>query len=705
MASGVELLPSDQSERGLKRLVGKSNPNQRFENLLHRAKVSRLPFDKETWLNIAFFLGQQYVTWSDTMSAPQRIDKKQNEEHIPRPVSNQILHFVLDEQAQALQDEPTVDVMPASTDPGDISVAKVAKAYLDWLCGEDVADLNEALSVSTLWALAGTEAYLKWIWNPRLGRGEIIPCSPLDIYGDPYAKQFSRSRYVIHSHFMDVEQVYDIYGIEVPPQTIEKTDPVRVALQREMGMAPVLHGATVNELWMPPNRRHPEGLFCAWTGHYTLVPPQKYPYEHGQLPFTQIGSIMRPGTQHYTSAVSALRTPQMELNKFHAQMIQIREAFANPKWWLPDEMDLEELPNDSPRQILRGNSNGGQLKPELIMPAGIPPIFANTGEWLEQAMQDVAGIHDVSQGQVPGRVESAKAISALQEPDNSRLRELRRTIRKSITIGCWQQLRLAQQFGAKELVFEAYSKEGMPEAQKLMTEKLKPGIRVKVTMTTGLAASRQARTDQLMTMWAQGIIQDRELMAELLDLPISSVSPDNEFDIRLARNENLEIASGIKVVPNSWDNHDIHRREHNNYRKTMDYKMLPDEAKQVFEMHCELHDELQIQQLGKMLQIQSMSAAVAQGAGFQSPQPPGPLNGSPGASPVPGQGPPAHPVPGQGPTQPGNGGTMPPPPHGNPGVPNALGAHTPENLDNVRNTPQGMAHYQQDYANSLSRAG
>ena len=42
-------------EKGLLRMPMRANPNQRFEDLFHRAKVARLPFDKECWLNIAFF--------------------------------------------------------------------------------------------------------------------------------------------------------------------------------------------------------------------------------------------------------------------------------------------------------------------------------------------------------------------------------------------------------------------------------------------------------------------------------------------------------------------------------------------------------------------------------------------------------------------------------------------------------------------------
>jgi hypothetical protein len=54
----------------------------------------------------------------------------------------------------------------------------------------------------------------------------------------------------------------------------------------------------------------------------------------------------------------------MQLNKYHAQRIMIREAFANYKWWIPAELELEEMPNDSPRQVLAA-SRGGTVKPEI----------------------------------------------------------------------------------------------------------------------------------------------------------------------------------------------------------------------------------------------------------------------------------------------------------------------------------------------------
>ena len=80
-----------------------ANPNTRFEELFHKAKTARLPFDKECWLNIAFFLGEQYTEWADSLSTVRRIERPTESEHIPRPVSNKIQYFVLQEHANVLQ--------------------------------------------------------------------------------------------------------------------------------------------------------------------------------------------------------------------------------------------------------------------------------------------------------------------------------------------------------------------------------------------------------------------------------------------------------------------------------------------------------------------------------------------------------------------------------------------------------------------------
>lgn len=588
------------------------SPTAQYEELRYAAAQARLPFDKDSWLNIAFYLDEQYVEWRSDASTIRSIPREA-EDQMPRPVSNKIMHFVCTEHAMALQARPSVDVLPATDDPISISNSAVALAYLRWLADPQVADFDGALSQATLWALVAGEGFLKWTFNSAAQRGEITACSPLDIFPDPYATDFRKARYVIHSQFMDVEQVYDVYGKEVKPSDTKKADVTKTALMRDMGQAPVLSGVVVNELWMKPSRRHPKGVFVVWAGDEILHEAGPFPYEHGQLPFTQIGSIPRPGSAHYTCAVKYLRNPQMELNQYHAQRIMIRKGFANPKWFIDTALELEHDPDNSPNQILRGNGGGGMIRPEIIQPTAF--AMGDEGAFISGEMMDTVGLHEVSQAQVPGRVEAAKAIELLKESDATRQSELLRTIKNAISHGFYQQLRLAKQYVSGEKIVETYSREGVPEVKKFKAEVIDEGMRVNITMGTGLAKSRAAREDQVYKMIEGGIITDPEIAAELLDIPVGTVMPNKSFDIRVARNENMTMADSTPVVPNSWDDHEIHIREHNMYRKTSEFLSLPEEAKNMFEFHCETHDALQIQQMQKLLMKQMMVQQVAQGAG------------------------------------------------------------------------------------------
>lgn len=615
----------------------RKNPNASLEQLKHDAAQARLPYDVEGWQNLAFYLGQQYTEWHPASRSMREIPRHAKTPREPRPTFNKIMHFVQQERAMVLQAEPSVDIMPATDDYEDMIEAGVARAYCEWVSEPTQANFDRQLARATLWALTTYEGYLKWVWNPREDRPDVIPCSPFEIFPDPYAKDFAKARYVIHSQFMDVEQAYEAYGVELPASASEAIDPMRSELLRGMGSAPVVNGVTVNELWYRPCRRYPNGLYAVWSGTSVLVAPGKLPYEHQRLPFTQIGAIERPDSQHFMAPTQFLRSPQMYFNRYMAQRIKHRERFANFKWWIPEELQLEADPDDSPAQILRGHGTAGGLKPEILAPPAMPDN--GDGQAIEEQMMHLVGLHEVSQAQVPGRVEAAKAIEILKESDADRQKTTLDTITASISEGFYQILMLAKQYAKTEQLVPVYSTEGVPEVKRFMATKLKPGIRVNVTMGTGLARSRAARQDDLMNLWQNGIIRDPAMMRELLQITHRSFDIPGAQDLRLARNENLEMSQGVPVQANSWDDHELHLREHNNYRKTAEFRGLEQQRREMFEFHCQQHETLWEQELAvqaRRAQLQAAAGIVPGGGGEKTPvvptAPPAPTSG--GSSPA-----------------------------------------------------------------------
>jgi hypothetical protein len=229
-------------------------------------------------------------------------------------------------------------------------------------------------------------------------------------------------------------------------------------------------------------------------------------------------------------------------------------------------------------------------------------------------MMHIVGQHEVSQAQVPGRVEAAKAIELLKESDEGRYKGMLDTIDQSISQGWWQMLMLAKQYEKDEVLIQTYSPEGVPEVKKFKKDRINPGMRIKVVRMNGLGRTRAQRQDSLLALWQNGIIQDPELMASLMEVPIPSFTAPKALDMRMARNENLTIAGGDPIVPNSWDDHAIHIREHNDFRKSQDFLTLDQEIKTMFEHHVETHEQL-------ALAVAQKNAALMAAAQGMPPQP------------------------------------------------------------------------------------
>lgn len=619
--------------------MARPSPTQSYEKLLDAAKEARKPYDREAWLNLAFYLNEQYAEWHEDSGSIRRIPRPINdageEIAVPRPVVNKIMHYVRQAHASVLQDKPQPDVMPATDDYTDISDARVAKAWCEDQADALKANYNRQLSNGALWAILAGTAWIKWHWNKDTEQLVITPLSFFEGYVDPFAREFSKARYFIHSQFMDIEQVKETWNADVKAEDLEKSDLAKTALIRGMGSAPILEGVTVNELWHKPCKKYPEGLYVVWTGRTLLTTPAKLPFDHCRtermLPFTQLGCIERPDSIYFMSPVTYLRSPQMQYNQAWAQDIMTRQGFSNHKWDIPDSIELEALPDDTPNQVLRytPGPNGERVQ---ILQGLAPPPSGHTAE-IEEQMMHVVGQHEVSQAQVPGRVEAAKAIELLKESDAGALSTLDECITESNTIGWWQALMLARQYGPEEAMVLAYSKDGEPEVKAFRAKEMHPGFRIKTSRTTGLARSRAAKEDRAMRMWDSKAITDPAHLAEIMDVPTPTLV-SYSADLRLARNENLTLAKGHAVDANSWDDHAIHLREHNDYRKTTEFLGLKDEIKVKFEFHCTRHKDLQKDALKEQALMQAlMNGQLPPGeqgpAGQSSPATPPPAGATP----------------------------------------------------------------------------
>ncbi len=593
---------------------------------------ARKPFERDWWLNLAFYLGHHYVRWG-TSNSLERIPFRKGETALdtPRPVANKVMRYVSQLHALAQQHDPEPEVMPPPDDELNGS-APIAQAYLEDLCSPTQADWDSVRGEASLWAVTCGEAWFKWYYDPIRKRPSVVARSPFEVYPDPDAINQSDMRWVIEARFMGLDAIYETFAVRVNPQTADKPDDVKAEIMREMGYASTAQGATVNEMWEIPGRAHPKGRHIVWTSQQVLL-NEDFPYEHKRLPFTQVGVIPVAGVLHLHSPVKTLRPLSMELNQYHAQRITIRKNFANPKWFLDADLkaSMEEsgMPDNSPNQVLWGDSQGGQVVPIILQPASMADN--GDGVWIVEEMADAVGLHDVSEGQVPGRVESAKAIELLKQEDATQLQLYRKMLDRSISIGFAQLIELARQYVDNEVVVTTYGQGAVASVQSFMTNSFPKKPLVRVAAVAGLPKSRAARQEQLIAYWNAGIIDDKAQMRRLLELPGEDDITGISFDLTQAQNENHLLANAQGVEANVFDNHQLHRMKHDEWRKSTSYATASDQVRAAFDMHVEDHD---VKELEELLKEANRQAQINEIAAIATPPPIVPPDGAPAAGPT-----------------------------------------------------------------------
>ncbi len=546
------------------------------------------PMHIEWTLDALFYSGKQYADWDAKRGQFLTIPRRPTEKSAPRPVANKIYHFVMDSWAKAVEGiEHDVEALPSTADSMDVSKSKVIQAWLEHVTFPTRANWRGKRDDGLFWVTLAGECWHKWTFDKEKRAVRIDACSPFEVLVDPTPADVSDCRWMIHVLRMSPDAVYERFGVDLPPSALDSSDAGRNAVLREVGMAADTPAVTVKELWELPGRRHPDGRFIVWADN-RILEQGAFPYDHKMLPFTQMGHSPIPGTSHFTSGVRTMRPIQMELNQLHAQKIIGRKNFTNFKWFLDSALaeSMHDRPDDTPNQVLIGDSRNGAMKPEILQ-AQVWPDNGD-GDWLVSEMQDAVGLHEASMGAAPGRVDSASGIEQLQEADKGRLSKVESTHDTAVARGFGMLVALAKQFVDEEQIVADYSRSAAPAVHRFKTDDFPDEPMIRVVRGGGLPKNRAARTAQIVAWYAAGLLGENPRKAlELMGVPADMNLTGEERDIMEAEQENMLMLAGIPVTPSKWQNHEVHRRVHNEFRKTSEFQSGTQALWSMMEFHMD----------------------------------------------------------------------------------------------------------------------
>jgi len=618
--------PKDETLRMLKEAYGAQFIVDRYQDGL-TAIHNRL---QDFWLNHSFVLGHQWIDVyedSQVREVPMEPGREQITVNRLWPAARIIV-------AKATQRELTFEVPPTSSDDGSVRGARIAESVLrsTWR-DHRWEELREKLVWTTL--KGGTGALcIDWdsdATTPSVGpgtessRGDTVEqaLSITEFVVEPGVRDAETARWWIKVQSLPPETVRSAYGLaETPKADVHMGTS---ALHRKLvstaglGTDTAASGGTNPDLTLVltyyerPNAMCPKGRISVVVGDEIVHGDNPEAGEEMPWPFPFKDRlnlvIVRETIQEHEwlgqTVLSQARGVQAAYNAAWTSIIEHMRTVSNARLAVPQSaMDLIDEFTDLPGEIVPFPDGGSP--PFYLSPAQLPAWHIDLPINLANEMDDLLGVHDISRGSSPANIESGFGLSILAEQDSTPVGRLSKEIGAAFSKLGTLVLQVMEK-SVKGKRTSMVSENGQPPMSTDWNGKdLLNQTYARVPLESIVPRNRAAQLQLAKDLQAGGLITNLDEFIAVADLAdgtqiLEKVSPDTAR----ARRENHAFRAGRGAFPADFDNHELHIREHNVFRKSQAYEMLTDEEREVVDLHIDAHVTMAAEEQG---QIQAASA-------------------------------------------------------------------------------------------------
>lgn len=643
--------------------------------LLRASEAIRQRFEPQAFLNLAFYVGEQWTAWDGTQLWEPPLEAWRE-----RVTDNRIQPVIRTEIAKLTKTKPTWISTPKTMSDEDVSASRYAEMFVDDAWRQH--NMRRLLRGALTWARVTGAGYWKVWWDPTLGgktnvlvntetgkvaraangapvSGDMLDSLPeemremvtprdvamgeicvelrnfFQIFPDPHANEegLNSAEWVgekavytqdyIRRHFPDKA---DELSYTANPSVGAGKGRVAYSKFAESASAHFderTQGVELCEYWSKDKH-------CIWSAKDEIVLIEEdnpYPW----LPYVMFRGTPVPGQFYPDCPVTQLVPRQVSLNKVLSQIEENAERIGNPPFLRPAQMADEDwqwrgLPGE---EVVYNDTGTPGAIPSFMQVPEMPGYVQNLVSTIERSIQEISGQHEVTGAQVPAGVTAASAIQLLQEQDDTRLGPDIDEMSVALEEAGERVLWLAGRYYTDERHIRVTGEDGAWDVLAFKGNFLKGHTDIEVQIGSGLPqskAAKQAAISQMLTLFVQNgvAMSERQLRRIVSQFEVGGLEQffaNQERDTRQVQEENRKL-SLIPVQPldiNSFDNDETHIEEHEDFQKTARYQMLPPENKQAFEEHVAAHRD----RLGDLQQQQMQMMPPEAG-----PQAPPPTNGT-----------------------------------------------------------------------------
>lgn len=586
---------------------------------------------KPIWAEaLAFLEGRQYVY---RMAKARRIDELETREGGAKPryrartTRNLYTKHIMAEVSAGVQRVPGYDVVPTTTDPDDVSAARLSVKILHDLY--DRLKLRKYLTICRIYSVTCGEGFLRPYWNPRAGKplpdglfeGEIC----MEVYGPDEVfwqagSRFDRSPYVCvetAKTLAEVKALPGFNGAELQADVKSNTSLVSGQLSRNNNRP---DSVLVTEYLELPTEKYPLGRRAFFANDKQITATENYPmpirgesgYEHciHAMPY-----IPTPHRDRDLGLGTKLADAQRVINDVINKAIQWKNLAIKPQIMAPVNSIIDRL-TDEEGAIIRYRPIGG-YKPEWRTPPPIPESLFRMKDDAVRDMQDIASQHSLPPG-----VESGKGLDAVYQQDQSVTAFIIEAIADFHAQLGRHLLHYAQRYYTHERLLQLSGKYA-PDAAFIGRYKgadIREQTNVRVSSASVEPRTRQAMEAKVFAMVDRQMIAPEVGTRAIEGGYAESLIADYELDIAKQHREIDDmVLMGVEELPGgdvpiaaAFDNHEVHLDELHRWMKTKDFEDQPEPVKLAATLHEQQHKAMQA---GDEAQIVAAQTAVAEERG------------------------------------------------------------------------------------------
>jgi hypothetical protein len=604
---------TDASEEGFVAFV---------RDLYEKADEDRRLVEGEWWENLAMVSGEHYVRW-DSKSRQLR-DVPLKRQATVRHTANLTAPATLRDIAKVTKRSPKLEVTPSGMDQAAERRARFTQRAID--ATFQLHKMALKWGQWMLWARIASKAYMYVLWDSAAGAvvegkpiGDVFlkVLEPFQVYHDPGVDDLEESSWVMVVHQATLGYIADNWPDQFDDirASAEKCNTGGAAAKLKADLSGQARGSQedsvrVTELWLRPNPAgktdwERTGLYAAVAGSVLVRPPEKFPYDHGQLPVVQMRDGYLSGLGSYgPTVIKQLRPTQHGYNRMWSKKIMNSAVAGAPAYLVPRGCNVPEgAITGEPGELIPCDVDERGLAPTpLRVYETHPTTFDRMSQQFLTDFDNISGQHEVSRGVLPSANISGVAIDLLQEQDDTMLGPAVLHLETAIEEVARLVVKLFEQFLTEPRQFLYYGENG--------TYRFKAGKddlkyqSIRTVPGSMRPVSRAALQAQILTFFEKGLFgpfetpEHERVAKQVLDM-LEFGSLDESFqttklDRYRAEAENDLMDEGqaentVEVNAERFDDHKEHIKIHTNRQKLPGYSKLPAFVKQQYEDHIDAH--------------------------------------------------------------------------------------------------------------------